>query len=385
MHRSLPSPARSTCRATRYRSSTEPAAQQTAAPPVSSSCAPSSRAGSFQQSGPEHRASGPCLPVGHGHVADGLRRRRLVHDGDAWKTIAQEGGGTFDLGLPKARAEVLVEGYACPAEPAGGTQVRLALGTVDKTLYVFGDRIWRDATPSDPVVFQRIRVSWEQAFGGEGDERNPVGKGRKPIAVDGATVHPLPNVEWPDRLVRSPTMRLRRQASAPSIRCGSHATDAPEAMVNAGSSGATQSFPKTSTHCSSTSPRGPMARGLPARRRTLRHRAHASGHAVIESRLPGLTARAFVRCRAAPEPLDVPMHCDTAWFFPHVERVALVWRGVFPLATTTRPRSPRCCSRSSAWASLASLPTTSRCGSEGSTSGSARCTRCATRTCFRQG
>jgi uncharacterized protein YjbI with pentapeptide repeats len=27
------------------------------------------------------------------------------------------------------------------------------------------------------------------------------------------------------------------------------------------------------------------------------------------------------------------MHCDTVWLFPHVERLALVWRGVFPLAT----------------------------------------------------
>ena len=53
----------------------------------------------------------------------------------------------------------------------------------------------------------------------------------------------------------------------------------------------------------------------------------------LEGSLPGFVARGFVRTRSNPEPFDVPLHCDTVWFFPSVEQVALIWRGVFPIAT----------------------------------------------------
>ena len=117
-----------------------------------------------------------------------------------------------DTGMPKPNGEVLVSGkcFAPGGRAIPAHQVSLQVGPVNKTLYVFGNRFWKRAggmvkTISDPEPFKEMEISFQNAFGGEGFEKNPVGKGFAPIEDEkGETLHPLPNIEDPDQLMGSP-------------------------------------------------------------------------------------------------------------------------------------------------------------------------------------
>lgn len=113
--------------------------------------------------------------------------------------------------MPKPHGEVLVTGACHPPgrKLAAQSSVAVKVGPVDKTLAVFGDRFWTyaddmvaGATPPRP--FTRMPVVYENAFGGDGFDLNPVGKGIATVALEsGETVHPLPNIEDPAHLIRA--------------------------------------------------------------------------------------------------------------------------------------------------------------------------------------
>jgi len=126
-----------------------------------------------------------------------------------------------DVSLTKPATDVLLLGsaYAPGGRPTTYMDVSLAAGPLQKTVRVFGDRVWRgsvSASASDPAPFVRMPLVWERAYGGmdhKGDERraeprNPVGAGyrakdgEKPL--DGLR---LPNLEDPADLVTSPRQR----------------------------------------------------------------------------------------------------------------------------------------------------------------------------------
>ena len=125
---------------------------------------------------------------------------RLLHEVNMYKALGPlfEEGLVLDECMPKAEPEVLLDGDAFPpgGQPAGACKVRVTMAGVDKTLYVVGDRHWTLSGPSDPVPFERMPVSWARAFGGEGFDRNPSGRGFAEVE-DPETkkkVRPLPNV-----------------------------------------------------------------------------------------------------------------------------------------------------------------------------------------------
>lgn len=84
------------------------------------------------------------------------------------------------------RAEVLLTGHACAPSPSPFLPVRLAVvgsrPLVDKTLHVFGERLWLDGEQmTAPVPFTRIPLRWERAHKGPpGYEENPVGMAAAP-------------------------------------------------------------------------------------------------------------------------------------------------------------------------------------------------------------
>lgn len=126
-----------------------------------------------------------------------------------------------DLGLIKPGTDVLMIGTAHTpgGKPATQTDVSLAVGSVTKTVRVFGDRVWESglwgAKSSPPEPFQAIPLVWERAFGGFDqteeeepkvyvEEKNPVGLGfrvkRGSKAIDGIK---LPNIEDPGQMISS--------------------------------------------------------------------------------------------------------------------------------------------------------------------------------------
>jgi hypothetical protein len=129
---------------------------------------------------------------------------------------AGEGSMKFesDLILKKCTTDVFVVGhaYAPPATATRQLDVGFRLGALQKTLRVFGDRVWDRSGPSPPEPFVKMPIVYERAFGGadrcsqmperDWEWRNPVGTG---FAVSAANLRGvrLANFEYPNDLIVS--------------------------------------------------------------------------------------------------------------------------------------------------------------------------------------
>ncbi|HEX6244791.1 MAG TPA: DUF2169 domain-containing protein [Polyangiales bacterium] len=99
-----------------------------------------------------------------------------------------------DTGPPKPSTDVIVIGsaYAPKGKVATSVPVRLRFGAVDKSLIVFGDRVYETGPVgvvlSSPARFAKKAIRYEEAWGGADlthpdaskharDPRNPVGRG----------------------------------------------------------------------------------------------------------------------------------------------------------------------------------------------------------------
>jgi len=119
-----------------------------------------------------------------------------------------------DLVRTKTTTDVIVVGhaYAPPGRAVTELDVGFRVGPVQKVLRVFGDRIWATSEPSSPEPFTRMPLVYERAFGGidtqsatperDWEWRNPVGTGFA-VARSHLTGRRLPNIEYPDELIRS--------------------------------------------------------------------------------------------------------------------------------------------------------------------------------------
>jgi len=122
-----------------------------------------------------------------------------------------------DVAFSKPATDVVLIGSACAAQP-GTTQmdVSLKVGSLEKTVRVFGDRYWIKGTAgsrlSDPQPFERMPLLYDLAFGGwdrrhpdpaqhSFEVRNPMGRGYCAKGNDFADDIPLPNLEDPRKLI----------------------------------------------------------------------------------------------------------------------------------------------------------------------------------------
>lgn len=134
--------------------------------------------------------------------------QQLLTEQNLWRLAgAALGPDTMlDECMLKLRGELLVTGHChtAGAVPRPAASVRVALGAIDKTLHVVGDRRWTTLGMTDPEPFTEMPIAWRNAFGGEGFAANPLGKGSAPVRGETGPVHPLPNIEDPRHHVQSP-------------------------------------------------------------------------------------------------------------------------------------------------------------------------------------
>lgn len=124
-----------------------------------------------------------------------------------------------DMHIGKPSTDIVMIGHACAPKKNEVTEldVSVTVGAVQKTIRVYGDRVWRDGGITRPTPFKTMPVVYERAYGGvqvvDGEEadaeaRNPVGRGfvgsRK---ADDLNNVPLPNLEDPAQLIRDPRDR----------------------------------------------------------------------------------------------------------------------------------------------------------------------------------
>ncbi|MDH6592567.1 uncharacterized protein YjbI with pentapeptide repeats [Variovorax sp. TBS-050B] len=255
-----------------------------------------------------------------------------------WKFLAQEmASPLIDEGVAKVTPEFLVHGSAYPPGGAStGCAVRARLGTVEKTLLVIGDRHWHDATtPSAPAPFERMPLDWSRAYGGADFAANPAGRGR--AKVDDLLF--LPNLELPGQ-----RLLCADQAAAPA---GFGALDVlhPQRRALQGSYDGdylklhSPGFPPDMDwNCFNLAPRDQWLPGpLAGDEAFVLEHMHPQ-QPRIEGQLPGLRVRVFADYGTGPEPVggpsepgllrEVPMRLTTVWFFPHAERMVLVFHGL---------------------------------------------------------
>jgi hypothetical protein len=131
-----------------------------------------------------------------------------------------------DLVLTKTTTDIVVVGHASAPDGRPVTQLDIGfrVGPVHKVLRVFGDRRWGAFGPSSAEPFTTMPLVYERAFGGvdpmskaperDCDSRNPVGTGFA-VARDHLSAVALPNIEYPNELVRSWNDRPRPAGCGP--------------------------------------------------------------------------------------------------------------------------------------------------------------------------
>ena len=259
----------------------------------------------------------------------------LYPSGDEGYADDEEGAGSLrcasDAAFLKPRADVLLTGTA---HAPGGRAVpmlraTLQVGSMSKTIAVLGRRRL-GGRPGvalrmpDPEPFVQMPLRYENAFGGEGDARNPVGKGR-----DGQE---LPNLEFPGRLVTDLNGKTEPACFGP-LRA--------EWLPRSGMVGTYKGdwFEKRwpcypldfDWGWFNSAPRDQQVEGyLRGDEALLLENLHPETPRY-ESRLPGLRMRVFLEIRNPDETtqfVEVPANLDTLSIDMDRECLGLVWRAV---------------------------------------------------------
>lgn len=247
-----------------------------------------------------------------------------------------------DLAVFKPRGECLLVGTCYP--PGGRatvSAVAFRVGAVKRSLAVFGDRFWKTTLLGgvpEPAPFESMPLTWERAFGGPGHDPNPLGRGLADVEqADGKKRRPLPNVEDPADLVHERGARPRPAGTAPIPRTWKLR------LARAGTYDARwlrtrwPYYPEDFDweHENAAPPeqridgywRGDEELGL----RNLHPR-----HAVIDTRLPGVTPRCFLARHDGADGLEeLVLRLDTITVDADRLRVLCVWRGVTEVESET--------------------------------------------------
>lgn len=264
--------------------------------------------------------------------------RRLLTEQALWPMVVEQmpPGAIFDKGNLKPVGEVIVAGAAlAPFDtPVTGLPVVARLGSIEKSLNVFGDRFWRrtdrGVVLTQPVPFDRMPIDEAHAFGGPRFAENPRGKGHDARAMlESGYDAPLPNVENPQRLIRSPDDQVR------PAHFGPIAADAAARMRHAGTYD--QAWIKNRMpmkpddfnplfHCDAPEDQRLDAFFSGDERFTVS--GMSRGASMVGGVLPNMVLRAFVHRSADDSLTETRMVCDTVTLFPNITKAVMTFRGL---------------------------------------------------------
>ncbi|MDI1445068.1 DUF2169 domain-containing protein [Polyangium sp. 6x1] len=256
----------------------------------------------------------------------------LEHEQTMWKTLLEIPGfaGSLDELRPKVKPEVLALGWAFapPGRKVPARSAKIEVGAMSKELWVVGDRVWKGGVASEPVPFDKMPISWDRAFGGEGYGLNPVGRGFAPTKPEaGEPVHPLPNVELPKKLCASPRDRPPPAGFAPIDPSWPRRTGKLGTYDKRWLETRFPDFPDDfDPSYFNIAPEDQwLDAPLEGGERVVIEHMHPSKDR-IEGHLPRFLPRCFVS-REGDLLREMSLRLDTVWLVPHAERVVLIYRG----------------------------------------------------------
>ena len=261
-----------------------------------------------------------------------------------WQAIGEllGKGEIFDTGMPAPNAEFLVHG-SCFAPDGGSVEasrVVVTLGDKTKELMVFGERQWIKSLGvgwgvTDPKPFTEMAVSYTRAFGGKDYPPNPVGVGIEEINIDGEMVIPVPNIEYLDQLIGSPSDRpvpasLNRTDSMCEERLSKGGTYDQRYVQTT-----MPAFPDDMDYDyfhDAASDQRISGNFIGTEQYEIRN-MHPQ-RPLITGQLPGTKGRAFVNHEVNGQLKfkEIPTELDTVWFFPAAELGVLIHRGTIEVA-----------------------------------------------------
>jgi hypothetical protein len=230
-----------------------------------------------------------------------------------------------DLVPYKTRTDVLLVGSAfAPAmRPVEALVARIAVGDLDKSLGVIGDRVWIEGPegpePSAPALFTAMPLGYERAARAAD---NPVGFDLTRPPVLGALA--LPNLEAADDEIGvGRTVGFGPvPPAAPSRRSLLSAEGA--AWIERGRRGPAPAGFDFAYH--NAAPRDQQLDVIRTGA-TLVLENLSREHARLETRLPTVRAKAFLVPADIERGLEIPLRCDTVWIDTDRGVVSLSWRG----------------------------------------------------------
>jgi len=263
---------------------------------------------------------------------------RFLTEQALWPMVAEQmpNGAIFDKGQAKPKAELIVAGCALsPTEqPVEGVEVSVRFGSFEKHLAVFGDRFWqqtdRGVQMSRPVPFLKMPIGDMQAFGGQGFQQNPRGKGFGATALLEAGYDvPLPNVENPAHLIRSVEDRPM------PVHFGPLPPDDPARLTLLGTydqnwiDNVSPLKPEDFNplyHCEA--PHDQRFDTFFEGGETFLISGMSRGERSVGGQLPRVGARCFYKTVLDGALHEAGMRCDTVTLFPNVQKVVLAFRGL---------------------------------------------------------
>lgn len=244
-----------------------------------------------------------------------------------------------DFAVLKPRGECFLVGTCYPpgGQPTGVSAVAFRVGSVVRSLAVFGDRFWTrgllGGSASQPVPFTSMPLCWERCFGGPSYEKNPVGRGLEPVETPQGLLVPLPNIEDPQNLITSPASRPEPAGAFPIAQTWKVRTQKTGTYDARWLQSRWPWFPEDfDWSFFNAAPIEQQIKGYWRGDEEIGLQNLHPRHARVVTHLPGIRARAFVEMREAGGTLnftEVPLRLDTVTVDADAWQVQCVWRGLF--------------------------------------------------------
>ncbi len=249
-----------------------------------------------------------------------------------------------DFSCYKPRADLVLSGtcHAPGRQPVKGCRVTFQVGQHKKSLFVFGDRQWRQNpaggwTISEPDPFTELPLIHENSFGGPAFADNPHGKGFGSVTnAAGQRFMPLPNIEDPGALLVSPDSRPVPAGFAPRGRMWPRRTTGKvgtydEAWLKERWPYFPADFDWGYFNCAQPDM---QVEGYLTGNETLYFENLHPRYPQYHGQLPCVRTRLFVtQVQGATSCFrEVKLNLDTLWVNPETEKLILVWRGVIEVS-----------------------------------------------------
>ncbi|MHB1758258.1 MAG: DUF2169 family type VI secretion system accessory protein [Leptospirillum sp.] len=249
----------------------------------------------------------------------------------------------WDAGIPKDRGELLLSahGFAPGGIPVEFRRIFVQVGPLRKEIDLYGDRLWHKRNgewiQSRPEPFRTMLIDYTRSFGGKNNPQNPTGKGfsmdpeESPVA--------LPNIESPLYPTVSP------QSNTPPAGLGPLDITWSERRSRTGQyqpgeiGTAPSSPPALPANADWTlynqAPSDQWLTGFWEGRESYLLEGLHPEYDRQSGRLPDIRIRAFATLDESRNRsfIEIPMHPETVWLFPHLEIGVVIHRGSMAIET----------------------------------------------------